>query len=335
MRRLLVLVVLASGCGSGTAAPPRVAEPVRVEGEVADPVEVAAAPRAEDAPVPAAVEVTAVDPMATTVRPDLGGGYVVTGTTAHRLVLFTFDDGPDLRYTPRLLDMLDEHEIRAVFFVVARRLGAREGRFADVAGVLREIARRGHVVGSHTRDHEILTRLDRDEVERQIVGAEELIEEALGARPWLFRPPGGMHDEVIDGLLAERGYSLVLWSVAASDWTTTDAGVVYDNFRRVMENRERHGTPGGVVVLHDTHRWTIDAFPRIVGWIDDRNCELLSTGEELYDVVDDPQLFVVPRPAGTSVSAASPPIVLPPDVLAERQARVRSRAEARCAERVR
>jgi peptidoglycan-N-acetylglucosamine deacetylase len=272
-----------------------------------------------------------VDPMAATTRPDLSGGYLVTGTTPHRLVLFTFDDGPDVRHTPRLLDMLDEHEIRAVFFVVARRLGVREGPFAEVADVLREIARRGHVVGSHTRDHEILTRLDPDELEHQVVGAEELITEALGARPWLFRPPGGMHDAEVDGFLAGRGYSVFLWSVAASDWTTTDADVVYRNFRTVMRNRESHGTPGGIVVLHDTHRWTIEAFPRIVGWIEDRNCELLETGEELYDVVDDPRLFVVPRPAGTSASTASPPIVLAPEVLAERQARVRARAEARCA----
>lgn len=308
-----------AGAAPGTAAGD--AEASSAAGAPSPALE-AAAPLAPTVPTPS--------PLFASVRPDLGGGYVVTGTTAHRLVLFTFDDGPHPIHTPRVLDELDRAGVRAVFFVVARRLARTTGAFAEVDDVLREIARRGHVVGSHTRDHEILTRLSPGEMEAQIVEAEELIASAIGARPWLFRPPGGMHDADIDAFLAARGYSEFLWSVAAEDWLTTDPDVVFRNFRRVMENRERRGTPGGVIVLHDTHPWTVAALPRIFGWIDARNCELLAAGEELYDIVEDPSLFVVRRPEGTSPSDPSPPIVLAPDVLAARQARARTRAAERC-----
>lgn len=343
---VLALALVAASCGSpgGAVGVPHASEaPTAAAGSEAERGHglassaesiVVAAPIDGALAVPAAVLVaapaTASDPTDSIVRPDLGGGYVVTGTTPHRLVLFTFDDGPHPVHTPRMLDELDRAGIRAVFFVVARRLARTDGPFADVDDVLREVARRGHVIGSHTRDHEILTRLSPAEVEVQIVGAEALIEGAIGARPWLFRPPGGMHDEALDGYLAGRGYTEFLWAVAAEDWLTRDPDVVFRNFRRVMVNRERRGTPGGVVVLHDTHPWTVEAFPRIVAWIDERNCELLESGEELYDIVEDPRFFVVPRPTGASTSTGAPPIVLEPDVLAERQARARLRAESRC-----
>jgi hypothetical protein len=83
------------------------------------------------------------------------------------------------------------------------------------------------------------------------------------------------------------------------------------------------------VLLHDIHEWSVQAFPEIVRRIEARNCDLLARGEELYDFADDPRLFYAPR-GDAGASAEVPMVTLAPEVLEARQARARSRAEARC-----
>lgn len=261
----------------------------------------------------------------------LGDGLVVTGRTAHRLILFTFDDGPDNRYTRRLLDALDEADIRAVFFLTAGRLEGTTPWATLNAEIARETARRGHFIASHGRDHVPLTRISGDALEGEVDGADEALFSTLGLRPRLFRPPGGAHSPRTDAYLAGRGYTTVLWNLGTGDAQVDTPEEVVDTFRRVLAWREREeGTRGGIVLLHDIHRWSLEAFPRIVALLDARNCELLARGEELYDFVEDPSIFVVARPEGASPSDEAPALVLSGDVLARRQERARARAEARC-----
>jgi hypothetical protein len=105
---------------------------------------------------------------------------------------------------------------------------------------------------------------------------------------------------------------------------------VLDTFRRVLEVRERdHGERGGIVLLHDIHSWSIEAFPRIVAYLDRRNCDFLSSGEELYDFVDDPAFFFEARHDGDTAGAVAD-ATIPDDVIAARQIRARARATLRC-----
>ncbi len=260
------------------------------------------------------------------------GGRVITGVTSHRLILFTFDDGPDQRTTPRLLDMLDEEGIKAVFFVTTNRFRDPMPWFRRNAELVREIARRGHLVGSHTVNHEELPALDDAGAAFEIDDAARTIEETLGARPYLFRPPGGSRSPRIDGLLAARGYTSVVWNLGAGDFQVASADQVYRTFVKVLERRERDdGQRGGIVLLHDTYPHTVEAFPRIVAYLRDRNCALLEQGEELFDIVSDPSFFFAPR-GSAAPTAEAPPARLDPDVLAFRQERLRASTRERCAD---
>ncbi len=285
------------------------------------------APEAPSIERPPPVQAEPMRPVALPLR----DGMVITGRTPHRLILFTFDDGPDPRNTPRLLDELDEVGVRAVFFLTASRIAGRgpwERRNQELA---REILRRGHIVGNHTFDHAQLPLLDDASVLAQVEGAERVFTEVLGERTWLLRPPGGARSARVDALLAERGYTQVLWNVGTGDFQVRSADDVLRTFRRVLERREREsGDRGGVVLMHDTHEWTVEAFPRVVSWLREQNCELLERGDELYDIVDDPALFYAAR-GDASPSAEAPLTTASRTVIAERQRLLREETARRCA----
>jgi peptidoglycan-N-acetylglucosamine deacetylase len=315
----------------------RAAESVElgVFAEAPEPALTAVAPRVPEPEVwpdelafeePSLPSIEPVAPFAESLR----DGMVITGRTPHRLILFTFDDGPDPRYTPRLLDRLDEVGVKAVFFLTASRIagpGPWQLRNQEIA---REIVRRGHVVGNHTVDHEQLPLLDDQGVLAQVRGADEIFARVLGERTWLVRPPGGARSARVDALLAQHGYTQVVWNLGSGDFQVRTADEVLRIWRRVLERRERdEGDRGGIVLLHDTHEWSVDAFPRMVSWLRERNCELLADGEELYDIVSDPALFHALRDA-SEPSAEAPPAAPAREILEERQRAVRAETARRC-----
>ncbi|HKP55193.1 MAG TPA: polysaccharide deacetylase family protein [Polyangiales bacterium] len=257
-------------------------------------------------------------------------GRIIEGGTPRRLILFSFDDGPDRRTTPLLLDRLDAVGIKAVFFLTAGRIASRTPAEREQAELAREIVARGHLVGSHTVDHLQLPLLTDASAIAQVDGAEQIFQRVLGFRPSLIRPPGGARSPRIDTLLAERGYTTVLWNLGAGDFQVKTAGEVLETFRRVLERREReHAEHGGIVLLHDTYAWSVDAFQLIYAELWARNCKLLEQGEELYDIVNDPSFFFEPR-EGAAPGTLATPAQLPQAVFEERQARLRSETAQRC-----
>ncbi len=100
-------------------------------------------------------------------------------------VALTFDDGPDAAHTPRVLDVLAAHGIKASFFLIGER-AAREPALA------RRIAEEGHDLGNHTWSHRSLWLSGPRETARQVGQGHAAIAEAAGAAPRFFRPPWGM-----------------------------------------------------------------------------------------------------------------------------------------------
>jgi peptidoglycan/xylan/chitin deacetylase (PgdA/CDA1 family) len=179
-------------------------------------------------------------------------------------------------------------------------------------------------------DHVQLPLLDDDAVREQLKGAEEIFSRVLGGRPWIFRPPFGAHSQRIDQLLAARGYTTVLWNLGGEDFQVRTAQEVYQNWLRGFEHgRQGDDERGGIILLHDIHPWSVDAFQMIVAHLMTRNCELLDSHEELFDFVDDLSDFYVTR-AGAPAEADAPPADPDPALLAQRQAVLRERTARRC-----
>lgn len=270
-------------------------------------------------------------------EPDLAQGYengrVITGVTAHRLIHFTFDDGPDPRTTPRLLDGLDAHGIKATFFFSASRFESRARRNHGVAELAREVRARGHAIGSHSVDHVRMRGLSRAQQLAQLERSDALFTEVLGSRPALFRPPFGSRGKSLDGLLAQRGCTTVMWNLGLADWVARPPQQILTTWQRILARAEGRGELGGVVLLHDTHAWTADALDLILDDIAGRNCALLRDATaELYDVTPTLAPFFQSR-GDAALATDTTPIVIAPDALSERQRVLREDWRARCTTR--
>ena len=259
------------------------------------------------------------------MRAELGGGRIVTGIAAHRTLHFTFDDGPSRAHTRALLDELDRRHVHATFFLVARRLEHPADRALAV-----EIAERGHTIGLHSYRHDRLDGRTAAELERDLDASEALFTETFGARPVLFRPPYGHHDETLDTVLAARGYTEVLWNLHGGDVTARSADEVVATFSAMLDRGERDPRgAGGVVLLHDTHGWTLEAFPRLMDELDTRNCAALARGEELWDVADDLSAWHQERGRASATRSARR-MRMEESAWQARQDALRAEAEARC-----
>jgi len=147
----------------------------------------------------------------------------------------TFDDGPHPVYTPRLLRILENYEVRATFFMV--------GEFASRhPAIVKMAARAGHVIGNHSWNHQNLT-----QVRSRLNRLKRMTACARATSPFgqrLFRPPYGAHNSQIrvDALILR--YKIILWNVSAQDWRPQRAEEIA---QKIMDRL----TPGSIFLLHD------------------------------------------------------------------------------------
>jgi peptidoglycan/xylan/chitin deacetylase (PgdA/CDA1 family) len=110
----------------------------------------------------------------------------------------------------------------------------------------------------------------------------DLIQEVIGQRPHLFRPPYGSYSEFVRHRVVERGDELMVWSVDSHDWQMVgDAQAVAMNVIRLIGNMA-----GGTVLLHDTHPWSVTAAQMVFRWLETENRERAAHGRALYRVMD-------------------------------------------------
>lgn len=210
----------------------------------------------------------------------LSRGALIKGREVERRIVFTFDDGPDHRSTPLLLDHLDRYGVKAVFFINGHRIHPQRSDAPENVAVLREIHRRGHVIGNHTFNHRDLSAMTDEQIQLEIDQTSRFVEKITGKRPWLFRPPFGKLGRAA-AYLGKQGYTTVMWALDPLDWQTSDPAEV---LRRVATQLEER--PGaGIIDLHDTNCASVEAFPLIMEWIEQRNAELAAQGLPLYRVV--------------------------------------------------
>ncbi|UCZ51549.1 polysaccharide deacetylase family protein [Bacillus shivajii] len=197
------------------------------------------------------------------------------GPTTENQIALTFDDGPDPRFTPQILDVLSEYNVPATFFL----MGARAEAYPELTT---RIMNEGHIIGNHTFWHpDLVEQGEIDVLEREVRNTEETLANIIDYQTTLFRPPYGfLFNELVERL-AELNYSVIGWSVDSLDWmpelTPEDiAQNVYDDMH-----------PGAIILMHDgtdaegDQTETIESLHLIIPELLDQGYEFVTVDELL------------------------------------------------------
>ncbi len=204
---------------------------------------------------------------------DIGSNvYVRTlcrGVKNKRVVAITFDDGPDERMTPEVLDILREYGVRATFFLTGKNVGKNP----EIAGRMVE---EGHIVANHTYTHSpSFTFASARQVDKDLEACNEAIFSATGRRPLLFRPPYGVTNPPIGRTVRKRGLVAVGWSIRSLDTMKNRSRT--DVCRRVL----RRLRPGAVILLHDRCEGCTGLLRTLLPAIKERGYRFVSLDEML------------------------------------------------------
>ena len=201
------------------------------------------------------------------------------GAGDEHAVVLTFDDGPDPKWTPKILDILKEHHLKAAFFVLGSQAEA-------YPALVKRIVDEGHEIGNHSYTHPNISEISAHQIRLELNATQFLLESITGRSTILFRPPYNADSnparikEILPLNLVqdELGYLIVLENIDTEDWARPGAQAILDH---VKEQREL----GNIILLHDAggnRAQTVEALPQIIDYLEARGDRIVSLSELLH-----------------------------------------------------
>jgi len=157
---------------------------------------------------------------------------------SEKVVALTFDDGPSLEWTPKILDELKRAGVKATFFMIGEHV-------QKYPGIARRVAQEGHDIGIHSFSHHLFLFSRPERMEKEITDTRRLIREVTGRDTRLFRPPKAWLTGKEKKRIKDLGYEIVLWTLNSKDWVTFDDKYMV---RYIIKNVR----PGEIILFHDS-----------------------------------------------------------------------------------
>jgi len=155
----------------------------------------------------------------------------------------TFDDGPNPVWTPRLLDLLASHDVRATFFLVGSRAQAQPA-------LVHQIVAAGHLIGNHSWSHPNLALSSARRIDEELSRTNQILAQIAGAPIRYFRPPYGARRPEVLRAARRLGMLPVLWNAMTSDWKNPSADAIANRLTHKIDRLRRQGQAANIV-LHD------------------------------------------------------------------------------------
>lgn len=185
--------------------------------------------------------------------------------TEEKKVAISFDAAWGNEQTSELLDILDQYDVKATFFLV--------GQWVDnYPDSVKEIASKGHDVENHSNTHAHMPELSLEGMAEEIMSCNEKIEALTGKSPTLFRPPYGDYNNDVVGAVKNCGMYCIQWDVDSLDWKDLSAADITQRVTSKLQN-------GSIVLLHNGAKNTPAALPSIIEGIRAQGYELVPISE--------------------------------------------------------
>ncbi|WCN36532.1 polysaccharide deacetylase family protein [Aneurinibacillus uraniidurans] len=203
------------------------------------------------------------------------GDIIWDVSTTKKYIALTFDDGPHPLYTKQIMAALEKHHAHATFFVV----GQRVERHPDL---VQQMKKQGHEIANHTYNHPSPSRIKGAELENEIRRTDTVIEQTIGQKPILFRPPGGQYSEkVVKAAKAAGGHRIIMWS-----WTQDTKDWANPRAAKIAEHVCRNARPGNIVLMHDFGRdrtQTVQAVETILDRLEKEGFQFVTVSQLLSE----------------------------------------------------
>lgn len=180
----------------------------------------------------------------------------------------TVDTAWGTGYVADILDTLDQHCVKATFFLV-------KSWAEEHPDLTEEIHRRGHEIGNHTATHRNMTALTPRERRKELNSTADIIERITGVRPKLFRPPFGACDAEVEKEARALGYATVQWSVDSLDWKNISA-------EQIAERVCREIKPGSIILFQSNGQNTAESLDRILTRLQRQGWEIVPVGQMIF-----------------------------------------------------
>ena len=167
-----------------------------------------------------------------------------------KVISVTFDASWGGDKTMAILDLLDQYNAKATFFLV----GIWVDKYPEL---VQEIAKRGHEIGNHSDSHAHFTQISDALIRQELKDCSDKIEDLTGTRPTLFRPPYGDYNSKVITVVRDAGYEAVQWSVDSLDWKNRG---VSDLVKRATTNVHK----GDIILFHNDSQYIVEALPAIL-----------------------------------------------------------------------
>ena len=184
-----------------------------------------------------------------------------------KCVALTFDDGPG-PHTDRLLQVLKDADAKATFFLIGNKVAA------NPAGAKR-VADAGMEFGNHTWEHPNMTTIPPEDIAGQFSKTNDAIAAATGRAPSLWRPAGGLSNDLVRQTAGKFGLAEILWDVIPFDWIN-DSNTAATRYMLMTYIK-----PGSVVLFHDTYSSTVDLVYQFIPVLKANGYRLVTVSELL------------------------------------------------------
>lgn len=187
---------------------------------------------------------------------------ICSAITDKKEIAISFDDGPANEYTAKILQVLNEHDIKAAFFCIGKRIGENEQLF-------QQLHQEGHLIGNHSYSHHVwfdLFSAKKMLADMQTMDSE--MERVIGLRPKLFRPPYGVTNPNLKKAIINGRYVPIGWSVRSMD-------TVIQNERKLFDKICKSLKPGAIFLFHDTSKTTLAVLPAFINRVKQNGYEVV------------------------------------------------------------
>lgn len=169
---------------------------------------------------------------------DLPPAPIYRGHPDKDMVAFLINVSWGTEYIPDILNILKEHKVKASFFI--------EGKWAqEHPDLVKMIAEQGHVIGNHAYNHPDMARLNYDEIEKQIIETNEILQAIIDESPSYFTPPSGSFNDLVVEAAAKEGMETILWTTDTIDWKKPSVSVMINRVTSKVH-------PGAIILMHPT-----------------------------------------------------------------------------------